>query len=191
MSKHLKSKLTKSLSIYNSDKFLVGRLHNEILHHLIEGYRKSQILSEMVKFISCLNYFYSTRVQAAEGRMNDNLVKVAKLIHSNWNKGLNLEKIKEGDIIDIHLVDKLRKKIYSLLGRNLFSLATKIFHQLNSQYPIYDSKIKIFLKSEMKVGRVNLFKSYPLFYQHYTASMEKIEWDSKKVDQFDSAIWVL
>jgi hypothetical protein len=88
------------------------------------------------------------------------------------------------------LVDKLRKQIMNASGVDLFSLTTKIFHHLNSQYPIYDTMVSRFLKEDIQIGRVNLHNDYLVLYQNCMKGIRLIKWNENDVDQFDSAVWV-
>lgn len=180
----------KSLGIYKSPAYLVGRLGNELLQEILEQYKQKPSLNIAIQFISCLNFFYSTRIQLADGTINDNVIKIAKVFHSNWDKGLNLMKIKQGEEPVLNQVNKMRLKVKETLGKDLFSLTTKIFHQLNSQYPIYDSLVNRFLKKNIKVGRINLSKNYVVFYENYQKALKLLDWPVSDIDQFDSAIWV-
>jgi hypothetical protein len=186
----LKKDVMKSLAIYKSPAYLVGRLGNELLQEILEQYKQKPSLNRAIQFISCLNFFYSTRIQLADGTVNDNVIKIAKVFYSNWDKWLNLIKIKQGDEPVLELVNKLRLKIKETAGKDLFSLTTKIFHQLNSQYPIYDSLVNRFLKKNIKVGRNNLSKNYVVFYENYKKALTLLGWPADNIDEFDSAIWV-
>ena len=73
-------------------------------------------------------------------------MKIAKILFNNWTNGLNFSVIRGQKQVDTKKVEILRNKIQNKLGVDLFSLTTKIFHQLNSQYPIYDSRVCKFLK---------------------------------------------
>lgn len=132
----LRKDIIKSLRRYKSSAYRVGRLGDDLLQEILKEYKRQPSLDRAIQFISCLNFFYSTRIQLAEGTVNDNVIKIARIFHGNWNKGLNLIEIKQGQKPSTYLVNQMRIKIKNASGKDLFSLTTKIFHQLNSQYPI-------------------------------------------------------
>jgi hypothetical protein len=86
----IKISLRKSLKKYKSDQYLADRLGNDLLQEILSSYRNGPSLSRMIQFIKCLNYFYSTRIQLAEGTLNDNIIIIAKIVHANWRRGINL-----------------------------------------------------------------------------------------------------
>ena len=176
---------------YKGDDFLVGRLHNKLLQEILTRIRKQKNKKDFVLFISCLNFFYSTRIQLAEDGLNFNVVKIAEILRRNWDIGLNLSSVKQNDRILPSVVQKLREKIHISTGIDLISLASKIVHQLNSQYPIYDGRVCDFLKHKIKIGRINIKDDYCRFCDYYLNVMNKIDWPVKKVDEYDNAIWVL
>jgi hypothetical protein len=187
----LKFKLEHSYKVYQSDEHLIGRLNDKLLHSILIEIQRKPSISNFVMFVSCINYFYSTRIQAANGAIGKNIIKIASILQYNWNRDIKLKRIINSSEIDPSKVDELRRQIKNAVKRDLFSLTTKIFHQLSSQYPIYDSRVNKFLKNRVGVTRINLSKDYSLFCLIYFIAMEDIEWSLEKVDQFDNAVWVL
>jgi hypothetical protein len=187
----LNLELQKCLKIHNTNKHLVGRLNDKLLQSILKEIRQNPKLDYFVQFINCLNYFYSTRIQLAKGRKDDNVIRIAKIIFDNWKEGLNLSSINISEEVNTTKVEMLRKKIYDTVSVDLFSLTTKIFHQLNSQYPIYDSRVCSFLKKKALIGRINIKNDYDVFYSSYLAVVQKIGWPKNQINEFDTAIWVL
>lgn len=185
----VKADLKKYLERFNTPEFLVGRLNDEVLQFII-GRIEENPEERFIQLINTLNFFYSTRIQIAKGTRDENVKKISKILSDNWNNGWQLNAIKEGVTIEVKYVQEFREKIDSETGKDFFSLSTKVFHQLNSQYPIYDTRVVNFLNRIGKIKRNELHKSYSSFTTHYFALMDKIGWSRDDVNGFDNAVWI-
>jgi len=181
--------------------FKVGKLNDVLLAEIIERIRANPSLENFILFTNCLNFFYSTRLQSAVNKdndvvksKNDIIINVAKKLKENSSKGLRLIAEKNGGEINPEKVEKLRVDLKEYLNRGTYSFSTKVFHQLNSNYPILDANVNKFMQvNKFKKGK-NFYSDkvdYATFYSAYQNMMEKIGWDKSKVNELDNAIWVL
>jgi hypothetical protein len=201
--KKLKRSLEKAHDEYLNDPFRrIGMLNDKVLAGIVKDIRKNPSLDNFIMFTNCLNYFYSTRLQAAVDRDSIALknssrviIRVAKELLKAWDEeGLNLkEEISYGPI-NVRKVERLRTRLKKVLGgRAAYSFCTKVFHQLNSQYPILDIRIYRFMDKRGFRDKVNFYKkenSYKIFYSKFIDMVVALEWSQDEINELDNAIWV-
>jgi hypothetical protein len=201
MNKRLKNRLVKQISNIDSNvEFKVGITNDRLLKILIENIRSDPSFDNFVIFTNCLNFFYSTRLQAAVNQNKRALKTKARIIYrvseylrGNWEDGLQLNDVNEGGSIDEKKVDKLRKALKTKLGRGSYSFSTKVFHQLNSKYPILDRNVNAFMQKNGYKRGIDFYKTeatYTAFTAKYFLMMNDLVWDSADVNNFDIAIWL-
>lgn len=201
MSKRLQKKLEKAYTKYKTDKdYRVGILNDKLLRCQVEEINKNPSLDNFISFTNCLNFFYSTRLQAAVDRENELLlsknriiVSIAEILKKNWKKGFKLYEEFEKKKVDTKKVEALRTLLYQFLNRQCYSFTTKVFHQLNNQYPILDRNVNLFMKKEGYAEGVNFYNSnnsYGIFYDHYKNMLKDLSYSVNVVDKVDNAIWV-
>jgi hypothetical protein len=191
MNTRLKKNLCNSLEIYNTgDIHKIGKLNDKLLAELVMRIRLKPSLNNFILFVNCLNFFYSTRLQASKGNKNDIIIKVARILKENWSSGLRLKEEQQGSRLNVEKVDVLRNAIFNTLKRNAYSFSTKVFHQLNYGYPILDNNVNIFLKRESYGCRVNFYNNdYAEFKRCFYDLVNDIRWPVNSINKLDRAIW--
>jgi hypothetical protein len=170
-----------------SGNWLISRENDSVLEILLNDVRKRPSKITIARFANTLNSYYNAGLRYERGSM----LKVVEIINQQWKKGLKLGEIYEGQDVNTNKVDKLRSIFYNNLTKDYYSYVTKIFHQLNSQYPIYDRLMIGFLKKEKTLIKNNIKNyEYAMFLESVTATMHKYKWNPEDVNGFDNAIWV-
>lgn len=200
MNTKLNRKLKASYKLFNKrPEYRVGIQNDIILKDILNKIENEHTsLDNFIAFTNCLNFFYSTRLQTnidknRKSILNRNLVVVwvAKFLQANWNNGLMLAEERKTKSITVKKVDKMRKALVRKFGKELYSFTTKVFHQLNSQYPIIDRNVKDFIRRYNYKNKILLDQgSYKEFYANYLLMIKDIGWDQNDVDGFDIAMWV-
>lgn len=197
----LNENLTRAFKKYQTEPiFKVGILNDELLAEIIEKIRHNPTLENFILFTNCLNFFYSTRLQAAVDRdddvlktKNDIIINVAKKLQRNWKEGLVLCNEANGEKINCQKVEDLRIDLKDYLKRGTYSFSTKVFHQLNDGYPILDTNVNKFMQVEAFRNGYNFNLkdvSYCTFCSTYMEMMDSIKWRRENLNSFDNAIWV-
>lgn len=201
ISRDLKKQLEFAYRSFSKDPIhKVGRLYDMILSDIIKDLNQNPELEQFILFTNCLNLFYSTRLQAAVNKKSDVhntknkiILKVAILLQENWKKGICLSKETQTTILRKEKVEQLRKLLNENLGRHAYSFTTKVFHQLNCNYPILDRNVFTFMRKENFNNRTNFYNAsqpYSTFLKCYHNMMHEINWPENKVNELDNAIWV-
>jgi hypothetical protein len=171
------------------------------LANLVKNIRKSPELDNFIIFTNCINYFYSTRLQAAVTQeyrslntRNKVIICVARALEQVWNdETICLNKERQGGKVNVQKVERLRQRLDQVMKRGSYSFTTKVFHQLNSQYPILDTRVNQFMKLKILDRKINFYKQgnpFGVFYNEYTKMMKKLDWPMDRVNELDNAIWI-
>lgn len=172
---------------------IVGRCNDEVLQILLARIYEKPVLRNFISFVQTLNFYYSTRLQTANGKRNNTIIKAATLIKSNWKRKINLSKVSIREV-DVQKVEEFRIVVKKTLGNDYYSFSTKVFHQLNNQYPIVDTNVKKFMKRHGYSKGKNyssVSRSYKEFYGDFAEMMKLLRWLPKRVETLDIAIWEL
>lgn len=200
--KRIINALNRSYNAYATlDEYRLGALNDVVLANLVENIRKSPSLDNFIIFTNCVNYFYSTRLQAAVTQeyrslntRNKVIIRAAKVLESAWKDNvIRLNKEKQGGKVNVEKVEWLRQRLDIVMKRGSYSFTTKVFHQLNSQYPILDARVNQFMKLKILDRRINFYNhnnSFSVFYNEYILMMKKLKWAEDQVNELDNAIWV-
>ncbi|MBO9565437.1 MAG: hypothetical protein J7621_21850 [Niastella sp.] len=202
--KRLLKGLQKAYKEYEENPYRrIGILNDEILAIVVARIRKEPSLDNFLMFTNCLNFFYSTRLQGAVDKdvfalknVNKVIIRVAKELEAAWGEnGLNLKAEQPSGPVNVKKVERLRRKLKKVLNeRRAYSFCTKVFHQLNSQYPILDARINQFMyKEKFKPYRVNFYADhtpYKVFQTAFQDMMKDLGWPLDQVNELDNAIWV-
>jgi hypothetical protein len=182
----LKQALQKNKSGCNGK---IGRCHNKILQLLVLNIRNRPSLDNFIAFVETLNFFYSTRLQSAKGNKNEIIIVAAQLLKDNWKRRTKLCDVSAHNV-DANKVESLRAQFRIVFINDYFSFVTKVFHILNDQYPIIDTRVKNFLKQHGFSRKVNYSnRPYSEFYKKIREVMKELNWRS--VESFDLAVWEL
>lgn len=173
-------------------KHLVGKMNDILLKEILLEIREKPTLGNFVMFVNCLNFFYSTRLQAAKGDRDEIIIKVAQLLKSNWRNGIKLFEEIQGGECNLKKIDLLRDQMFITLNRHAYSFSTKVFHHLNNLYPILDLNVRTYMKNEFYQFHKSSFytKPYDFFYLKYMEMVNQLKWPKNKIDELDVAIWI-
>lgn len=187
----VRKELKASLKIYNTIEIhKIGKLNDQLLKELVSRIRKNPTLDNFIVFVNCLNYFYSTRLQASKGNNSELIIKVAKILKANWKAGILLKNEIAEQELSCYKIDNLRDQIFASLKRNAYSFSTKVFHQLNYAYPILDANVNCFLKKEgYGVGVGFYTNNYQVFYDVFHRMVKDMQWPTDQINTIDRAIW--
>ena len=144
----------------------------------------------VMSMVTCLDAFYSAGLKYESDKSG--IEKLTSFIMRNWTEGLGLfEQFNEKHANPNNVNTFLRAL---KIGRDPYSFVTKFYHQFNSNYPIYDSKLKKFLILLFPKLPMNDFKDYIKYY--YILNYVLLESLNKHnlemgINDFDNAAWIL
>ncbi|MGN7824897.1 hypothetical protein ACTJJB_32535 [Chitinophaga sp. 22536] len=199
--KRLINQLNKAYNEYSdSDVCRLGKLNDMVLARLVKDIRQTPSEDNFIIFTSCINYFYSTRLQAAVNQDRRTLntwgkviIRIAKVLEAAWDdEEICLKKEKQGGKVDTKKVEHLRELLHDKIDRGTYSFTTKVFHQLNSQYPILDGRVNQFMEQIILKRKGHFHKRetpFSTFYSEYIQMMERLQWPVNQVNELDNAIW--
>ncbi len=201
MNKRLKNKLEKYYKLQSSKpEYKIGALNDLILADIIKRIRRKPSLDNFIQFTNCLNFFYSTRLQAAVdtdkrilATKNKIIVQVAKILKNNWQNGVMINSEKSGGEVNVKKVEKIRVALKKKLDRGAYSFSTKVFHQLNHHYPIIDANVNRFMSKHKYKEGINFYNdknTYSDFYTRYLTMMKDLKYRKNQVNKIDNSIWV-
>jgi hypothetical protein len=131
-------------------------------------------------------------LQLGKSGRNSTVIAAAEILQENWYKGVVLDQVRQGEPVIGEKVEQLRVAISNKLGLQFYSFTTKVFHLLNSQYPILDSNVKQFMRERGFSRRKNFSskkRSYQEFYAAFVKMIEALSWEKNEVEKLDIAIW--
>jgi hypothetical protein len=176
--------LEQALENYNQDPYYTARKNDEFLQLLATKIHENPHGDDhFFHFVNCLDFFYSTGL-----KYKDRYAKksVAEIVQNNWLSGLHLSAIKYDETIFHDKVDSLREKIKVAIG-DYYSFVTKVFHQLNNNYFIWDSHIVKYLLYHGKIKNKEK-TAYKTFFDTLINLKAELEWPRTN-DELDIAIW--
>lgn len=199
--KRLYKALNKNLEGFDTAmQFKIGITNDLVLKIILKRIQKEPSIDNFIMFTNCLNFFYSTRLQAAVNNAKYKvktksriIITVAKYLKSNWQEGLQLSSESKKKCVDCNKVEQMRKDLKKSLGRGSYSFSTKVFHQLYSNYPILDTNMNAFMHKEGYKYRVNFYNdsnTYQTFHDHYLEMIENIQWEKNDINSFDTSVWI-
>jgi hypothetical protein len=145
---------------------------------------------DIMCFVSCLNAFYSAGLNFEKDKSG--IEKMTSFINVNWTSGLKLkEQLSVEEVNPLNIQSFCAK---SPLSRNMYSFITKVYHQFNSDYPIYDSKLEKLLILLFPKIKHSVYKAYPKYYNIFCEVLLKnLNRQNLKMDvnDFDNAAWIL
>lgn len=171
-------------------KFHTGRMNEKLLAELVNNMIKSPTYDTIFHFVNCLDFFYSTGLKYSD-KLFSTKKNIAELILQNWDTGIRLSEVAAKDV-NCEKVDHFRTALKTCFPnekkKDYYSFVTKVFHNLNCSYFIWDRNVYHFLikhqlaKSNMKT------QAYQKYYSTLIEVKNKITWPYDH-DKLDLAIW--
>jgi len=183
----LKKTLEQSLSDFRSlDNYYTGRMNNILLQKLLANIYNNPTHDNFFHFVNCLDFLYSSGLKYKDKNQNTKL-KVTTILFNNWDNGLCLKEIKTAPAIHFDKLDSLRNEIKHI--GDYYSFTTKVFHQMNSDYFIWDKHVVKFMLYHNFLNTDSKKTTYRNYYEQVITMKNEIHWD-KSHDELDISIWM-
>lgn len=185
----LRYKLTEALVHYKTKtRYKHYHCNEQILSDFKENIRTQENPSEdsIMRFVICLEAFYDAGLRYEKDKSG--VERMTSFIKDNWKAGINIyDQINTTNVNPSFIEDFIKKVPFK---RKLYSFITKFYHQFNSDYPIYDSKLQALMYLLFPENKKSLYKSYVEYYRIYMELLKQLSCNMS-INDFDNAAWIL